>query len=58
MDYYFTDNEMIAYFVVETKSAGQELKTSERRKIKCGQAHFNEFGYLEYRQVSTVGELN
>jgi type III restriction enzyme len=51
-------NEMTVYFVAETKSAGQELKISERRKIKCGQAHFNEFEDVEYRRVSTVGELN
>lgn len=51
-------NEKTVYFVAETKSAGQELKTSERRKIKCGQAHFNEFPGVEYRQVSAVGELD
>ncbi|PIX26751.1 MAG: DEAD/DEAH box helicase [Deltaproteobacteria bacterium CG_4_8_14_3_um_filter_43_13] len=51
-------NEKTVYFVAETKSAGQELKTSERRKIKCGYAHFNEFKDVEYRQVSTVGELD
>jgi type III restriction enzyme len=42
----------------KTKSAGQELKTSEKRKIKCGHAHFKEFDDVEYRQVSTVGELD
>ncbi len=51
-------NEKTIYFVAETKSAGQELKTSEKRKIKCGQAHFNEFEGVEYRQVSSVNELN
>jgi type III restriction enzyme len=51
-------NERTVYFVAETKSAGQELKISEKRKIDCGKAHFNEFGDVEYRQVSTVGELN
>ena len=50
-------NEKTVYFVAETKSAGQELRTSEKRKIRCGQAHFNEFADVEYRQVSTVGEL-
>jgi type III restriction enzyme len=50
-------NEKTIYFVAETKSIGQELRVSERRKIKCGQAHFNEFADVEYRQVSTVGEL-
>ncbi|MCD4812117.1 DEAD/DEAH box helicase family protein [bacterium] len=51
-------NEKTVYFVAETKSAGQELKTSEKRKIKCGQAHFNEFKDVKYRQVATVGELD
>jgi len=51
-------NEKTVYFVAETKSAGQELKTSEKRKIKCGHAHFKEFDDVEYRQVATVGELD
>ncbi|MCK4464239.1 MAG: DEAD/DEAH box helicase, partial [Bacteroidales bacterium] len=51
-------NEKTVYFVAETKSAGQELKTSEKRKIKCGYAHFNEFEDVKYRQVVTVGELD
>jgi len=51
-------NEKTIYFVAETKSAGQELKISEKRKIKCGHAHFNEFEGVEYRQVSSVGELD
>ncbi len=51
-------NEKTIYFVAETKSAGQELKTSEKRKIKCGYAHFNEFEDVKYRQVATVGELD
>ena len=51
-------NENTVYFVAETKSAGQELKTSEKRKIKCGHAHFKEFGDVKYRQVATVAELD
>ncbi|MDO8886165.1 DEAD/DEAH box helicase family protein [Candidatus Oleimmundimicrobium sp.] len=51
-------NEKTVYFVAETKSAGQELKTSEKRKIKCGYAHFNEFEDVKYRQVATVGDLH
>ena len=51
-------NEKTVYFVAETKSAGQELRTSEKRKIKCGHAHFKEFDDVEYRQVATVGELD
>jgi len=51
-------NEKTVYFVAETKSAGQELKISEKRKIKCGYSHFNEFEEVKYRQVATVGELD
>jgi len=51
-------NEKTVYFVAETKSAGQELKTSEQRKIKCGMAHFNEFDDVIYKQVATVSELD
>jgi len=50
-------NEKTVYFVAETKSSGQELRTSERQKIKCGYAHFNEFDKVEYKQVSTVSDL-
>ncbi|SNQ61009.1 conserved hypothetical protein [Candidatus Methanoperedens nitroreducens] len=51
-------NEKTVYFVAETKSAGQELKSSEKRKIKCGHAHFKEFDDINFRQVSTVAELD
>ena len=51
-------NEKTVYFVAETKSTGQELRASEKRKIKCGYAHFNEFEDVEYRQISSVGELD
>lgn len=51
-------NEKIVYFVAETKSKDQELRTSEKRKIKCGQAHFDEFEDVEYRQVSSVSDLD
>jgi len=51
-------NEKTIYFVAETKSADQELRISEKQKIKCGYAHFNEFDDVEYRQVSTVGDLD
>ncbi len=51
-------NEETVYFVAETKSAGQELKTSEKIKIKCGHAHFKEFEDVEYRPVATVGDLD
>ncbi len=51
-------NENTVYFVAETKSAGQELRISEKRKIKCGHAHFKEFDDVKYRQVSTIAELD
>jgi len=51
-------NEKTIYFVAETKSAGQELKISEKRKIKCGEEHFKQFEGVEYRQVSSVGDLD
>ena len=51
-------NEKTVYFVAETKSANQELKTSEKRKIKCGKAHFDEFEGVEYRQVVKVSDLD
>jgi type III restriction enzyme len=46
------------YFVAETKSEGQELRSSEKQKVKCGKAHFEKFEAIEYRQVSSVGELS
>ncbi|HET7116956.1 MAG TPA: DEAD/DEAH box helicase family protein [Hanamia sp.] len=46
------------YFVAETKSAGQELRGSEKMKIKCGEAHFREFEDVKFKQVSKVIELN
>lgn len=46
------------YFVAETKSAGQELRGSEKLKIECGKAHFKDFEDVVYRKVSSVVELN
>ena len=51
-------NDTTVYFVAETKSENQELKISEKRKIKCGKAHFNEFDGVEYRQVVKVSDLD
>lgn len=51
-------NEATVYFVAETKSENQELKISEKRKIKCGKAHFDEFKGVVYRQVSKVSDLD
>lgn len=51
-------NKKTIYFVAETKSEGQELKISEKRKIKCSQAHFNEFKDVEYKQVTKVADLD
>jgi type III restriction enzyme len=46
------------YFVAETKSRGQELRGSEKLKIKCGEAHFAKFKEVVYKRVSSVSELN
>jgi type III restriction enzyme len=46
------------YFVAETKSAGQELRISEKLKIACGAAHFKDFNNVTYKVVSSVTELN
>lgn len=45
------------YFVAETKSAGQELRSSEKMKIKCGKEHFSGFENVEFKQVSSVSQL-
>ncbi|MEO9021411.1 MAG: DEAD/DEAH box helicase family protein [Ginsengibacter sp.] len=46
------------YFVAETKSTGQELRGSEKMKIKCGKEHFRNFDEVEFKQVSVVTELS
>jgi type III restriction enzyme len=46
------------YFVAETKSAGQELRESEKLKIACGTAHFKNFEDVVYKRVSSVTDLN
>ena len=40
------------------KSAGQELRESEKRKIRCGYAQFNEFENVECKQVTAVQEMD
>ncbi|MEO3408348.1 hypothetical protein AAFN85_30815 [Mucilaginibacter sp. CAU 1740] len=45
------------YFVAETKSAGQELRGSEKLKIKCGKEHFKNFDNVIYKQVTKVSDL-
>lgn len=51
-------NEKTIYFVAETKSAGQELRKSEKQKIKCGIEHFKEFKEVKFRQATTVSDLD
>lgn len=46
------------YFVAETKGEGQELRGSEKMKIKCGTEHFKKFEDVIYKRVSKVSELN
>ncbi|HTL82421.1 MAG TPA: DEAD/DEAH box helicase family protein [Bacteroidia bacterium] len=52
------NNEKRIYFVAETKSAGQELRESEKLKIECGKAHFENFNDVVYKRVSTVKDLS
>ncbi|MFA5010712.1 MAG: DEAD/DEAH box helicase family protein [Ignavibacteria bacterium] len=53
----FKDQKKI-YFVAETKSAGQELRGSEKLKIECGKAHFKDFKNVVYKRVSAVTDLS
>lgn len=54
-------NDKKLYFVAETKSVSAEatenLRRGELLKIKCGEAHFNEFPDVEYHQMKRVGDL-
>lgn len=58
----FEDDKKV-YFVAETKDTGtpvvdlDKLHPSEKRKIRCGIAHFKQFEDLEYRVVSSVSGL-
>ena len=58
----FEDDKKI-YFVAETKDTGtpavdlSKLSADEQLKIKCGQAHFQEFEALSYKVVNKVGQL-
>jgi type III restriction enzyme len=52
------EGERKIYFVAETKSAGQELRGSEAMKIKCCEAHFEEFKDVKFKKVSKVTDLN
>lgn len=58
----FEDDKKV-YFVAETKDTGtpvvdlDKLHPSEKRKIRCGMAHFKQFGDLDYRVVSSVSDL-
>ncbi len=53
-------NEKRIYFVAETKSTTDlsKLRNEERLKIKCGEAHFNEFDGVEYKHVASVIDLH
>ena len=58
----FEDDKKV-YFVAETKDTGtpvvdlDKLHPNEKRKIRCGIAHFKQFGDLDYRVVSSVSDL-
>jgi type III restriction enzyme len=46
------------YFVAETKGADQELRLSEKMKIACGKAHFEQFEDIRFEgPISSVSEL-
>jgi type III restriction enzyme len=51
-------NEKTLYFVAETKDENQELRKSEKQKIKCGEAHFNEFEDVSYKQITKISDLD
>ncbi|MBU1298313.1 MAG: hypothetical protein KKG06_00225, partial [Bacteroidetes bacterium] len=47
------------YFVAETKSAGQELRESEKLKIECGKKHFEKFDGVKFKgPITLVTDLN
>lgn len=58
----FEDDKKI-YFVAETKDTGTgivdltKLRESEQQKIKCGEAHFEQFEDLEYCVTNKVSNL-
>jgi len=44
--------------VAETKGEGQELRSSEKMKILCGEAHFEQFDEVIFKgPISSVSEL-
>lgn len=45
------------YFVAEAKSTGQELRGSEKMKVKCGKEHFREFDGVKFEHVNKVVDL-
>lgn len=50
--------EKKVYFVAETKSERQELRPSEKMKVKCGEAHFKQFEDVRFKgPISSVSEL-
>lgn len=51
-------DEEVIYFVAETKSLRQELRPSEENKIACGKAHYELLENVEFRQVSSVSDLD
>ena len=47
------------YFVAETKSKDQEPRPSEKMKMDCGRAHFEQFEDVTFKgPISSVSELN
>ncbi len=50
-------NESHIYFVAETKQKGQELRISEKKKMQCGQKHYELFEEVIYKRVEKLIEL-
>ncbi len=52
------ENDKKFYFVAETKSAGQELRLSEKMKIKCGRQHFEAIAETDGAGASFQGPVS
>ena len=51
------DAEML-YFVAETKAPGQELRPSEKDKIRCAAKHYAHRSSPVFKQITTVDDLD
>lgn len=51
-------NGKAVYFIAETKSRGQELRSSEEMKIEFGKKHCEQLDDVKFKKVSSVEELD